>query len=48
VFDAIQAAIAAGEPIGWRVLDPEGNVVEEGGLSFAELISDSPEPDQEG
>jgi len=36
----IAAALANGEEIGWQVLDPDGNVIQSGGVSFAELSSD--------
>ena len=38
---AILAAIEAGEPIGWQVIDADGNVVQSGPVSFAELTSDT-------
>ena len=28
------------DQIGWQVLDPDGNVVDSGGVTFAELTSD--------
>jgi hypothetical protein len=37
---AILAALESGEPIGWQVLDADGNVVQSGPVSFAELTSD--------
>jgi hypothetical protein len=37
---ALLAAIDAGEPIGWQVIDADGNVVQSGPVSFAELTSD--------
>ena len=43
VFDAIQAAVAAGEPIGWQVLTPEGEVVDSGAVTFAEMTSETRE-----
>lgn len=39
--EALQAAIEAGEPIGWQVLDPDGNVVDSGPVTFAELTSEA-------
>lgn len=39
--EALSAALASGEPIGWQVLDPDGNVVASGPVSFAELTSDA-------
>lgn len=49
----LAAAIEAGEPIGWQVVDPDGNVVDSGPISFAEMTSDLAEslgidPAQEG
>lgn len=38
--EALLEALANGEPIGWQVLDSDGNVVESGPVSFAELTSD--------
>lgn len=38
--EALLAAIGSGEPIGWRVIDADGNVVDSGPVSFAELSSD--------
>ena len=29
------------EPIGWQVVDPDGNVVDSGGISFAHLTGES-------
>ena len=29
------------EPIGWQILDPDGNVVDQGGVSFAHLTGES-------
>lgn len=34
------AAIDAGEPIGWQVITPDGEVVDSGPVSFAELTSE--------
>ena len=32
-----------GSPVGWRVIDPDGNVVDSGPLMFAELVADTGE-----
>ena len=42
-IEIITAAIEAGEPIGWQILDPEGNVIDSGGISFAQLTTDGAE-----
>lgn len=41
--EMLLAAIEAGEPIGWQILDPEGNVVDSGPVSFAELTTEGAE-----
>jgi len=51
--EVLAAAIEAGEPIGWQILDPEGNVVDSGPVTFAYLTTDVAEqfgldPAQEG
>lgn len=37
----IIAALEAGEPVGWQVLDPDGNVVASGPVSYAELSAEA-------
>ena len=34
------APIDVDEPIGWQVLDPDGNIVEQGTISFAEMTGE--------
>lgn len=51
--DLIAQALADGEPIGWQVLDADGNVVSSGPVVIAEMTSDLAEslgldPAQEG
>ena len=41
--EALQAAVESGEPIGWQVLDPDGNVVDSGPVVIAELTADAAE-----
>lgn len=41
-------ALASGEPIGWQIVDADGNVVQSGPVSFASLVADGDdEPTQE-
>lgn len=39
----ITDAISAGEPIGWQVVDADGNVVDSGPVTFAEMTSEMAE-----
>ena len=41
--DVLVAAIEAGEPIGWQITDADGNVIDSGGISFAQLTTDGAE-----
>lgn len=37
---ALLAAIESGEPVGWVITDPDGNVVDSGPVSFAHMTSE--------
>lgn len=40
LLDGLASGEIDADQIGWQVLDPQGNVVNSGGVSFAELTSD--------
>lgn len=40
LLDGLASGEIDADQIGWQVLDPEGNVVDSGGVTFAEMTSD--------
>jgi hypothetical protein len=40
--------VPAGEPVGWRVIDPDGNVVDSGPGMVLDAVTDLGEQDEAG